>query len=59
VNYIHITRNMGYEEEPDYEGLKNLFKSIMTKNGYIDDRHFDWFNLKVNLFFLILFNIMK
>jgi len=37
---------MGYEEEPDYDGLRNLFKSIMTKNGYTDDRHFDWFNLK-------------
>lgn len=37
---------MGYEEEPDYEGLKNLFKNIMSKNGYVDDRHFDWFNLK-------------
>jgi hypothetical protein len=41
---------MGYEEEPDYEGLKNLFKSIMVKNGYKDDSNFDWFNLKVNLF---------
>lgn len=39
---------MGYEDEPDYEGLKNLFKMIMNKNGLTDDRHFDWFNLKVN-----------
>lgn len=38
---------MGYEEEPDYEGLKNLFKLIMNKNGYIDDKNFDWCNLKV------------
>lgn len=45
---------MGYEEEPDYEGLKNLFKSIMTKNGYVDDRHFDWFNLKVYKFIILL-----
>lgn len=48
---------MGYEDEPDYEGLKNLFKSILAKNGYSDDKHFDWFNLKVSLFFLnILIN---
>ena len=32
MQYIHQTRNMGYEEEPDYEGLKNLFKVIMNKN---------------------------
>jgi hypothetical protein len=38
---------MGYEDEPDYEGLKNLFKVVMNKNGYVDDSHFDWFNLKV------------
>ena len=41
---------MGYEEEPDYEGLKNLFKNVMNKNSFTDDCNFDWFNLKVILF---------
>lgn len=49
VLYIQKTRNMGYEEEPDYEGFKNLFKSIMNKNGIIDDRQYDWFNLRVKI----------
>lgn len=43
---IHQTRNMGYEDEPDYEGLKNLFRNVMNKNNLVDDKHFDWFNLK-------------
>jgi len=33
---------MGYEEEPDYEGLRTLFKNIMERNGYVDDKQFDW-----------------
>jgi len=33
---------MGYEEEPDYKGLKELFKKIMERSGYVDDKQFDW-----------------
>jgi len=42
VQYIEITRSMGYEEEPDYKGLKELFKKIMERSGYVDDKQFDW-----------------
>jgi hypothetical protein len=40
---------MGYEEEPDYEALKNLFRKIMERNGYVDDKQFDWMLLKNNM----------
>lgn len=33
---------MGYEEDPDYEELKDLFRKIMERNGYVDDKQFDW-----------------
>jgi len=33
---------MGYEEDPDYQELKNLFKKIMERYGYADDKLFDW-----------------
>lgn len=53
MEYIHTTRKMGYEEDPDYEKLKNLFRNIMNRNGFVNDGHFDWFNLRV-IFFLKL-----
>lgn len=40
---------MGYEEEPDYEGLKDLFRKIMDRNGYVDDKQFDWMLKKNSL----------
>jgi hypothetical protein len=35
---------MGFEQDPDYEYLKGLFKQIMLANGYDYDNEFDWMN---------------
>jgi hypothetical protein len=33
---------MGFEQDPDYEYLKALFKQIMNSNGLSNDDDFDW-----------------
>ena len=33
---------MHFEETPDYNYIKNLFKTLMEKNNMIYDLEFDW-----------------
>jgi hypothetical protein len=43
VEYINYTRNMGFEQDPDYEYLRGLFKQVMTAHNFLCDNEFDWF----------------
>ena len=40
--YISYTRNLEYEQNPDYEMLKNLFLKVLRNEGYILDYYYDW-----------------
>ncbi len=40
--YVEYTRGMDYEEDPNYEMLKDLFKAVMEKNCYKIDFIYDW-----------------
>ena len=40
--YVSYTRNLEYEEEPDYNLLKNLFLKVLKDEGYILDYYYDW-----------------
>ena len=42
MNYVHYTRNLEYEQEPDYNFLKNLFITVLKKNEFIIDCYYDW-----------------
>ena len=42
VQYINYTRNLEYEEDPDYNYLKNLFLSVLSDMGYKVDCYYDW-----------------
>jgi len=42
VEYISYTRNMAFEQDPDYEYLKGLFRRIMLNHNYEFDNEFDW-----------------
>jgi hypothetical protein len=33
---------MGFEQEPDYNYLRGLFKNIMNDRGYTFDYKYDW-----------------
>jgi hypothetical protein len=54
VEYINYTRNMGFEQDPDYEYLRGLFKNVMAAHGLVIDTEFDWtaklFGSIVNLY---------
>lgn len=40
--YLTYCRNLNFDEKPDYNYLKGLFKSLLTQNGYEDDGKYDW-----------------
>ena len=42
VNYVNYTRNLGYEQDPDYAFLKYLFINILKKDRQIIDCYYDW-----------------
>jgi len=40
--YLNYSKNLEFEETPDYEYLRNLFKNLMEKNCSVYDLEFDW-----------------
>ncbi len=42
TTYINYTRNLGFEEEPKYDYLRGLFRSLMDANSHTYDFIFDW-----------------
>ena len=42
AKYLHYCRNLMFEEKPDYNYAKSLFKQMMNKNGYEYDAQYDW-----------------
>ena len=42
VTFCKYTRNLKFAQDPDYEYMKNLFFSILNKNGFINDKQFSW-----------------
>ena len=42
TKYMSYIRKLEYEEDPDYNMLKNLFKSVLEKNEFQFDYYYDW-----------------
>jgi len=42
TDYINYTRNLDFEQEPDYEYLRGLFRQVMTKFNLVQDFEYDW-----------------
>jgi hypothetical protein len=40
--YVTYTRNLAFEQEPDYEYLRGLFRTVMSNSGNQYDNEFDW-----------------
>ena len=38
--FCNYTRRIGFTENPNYNYMKNLFISILNKNGFINDKKF-------------------
>ena len=48
--YISYTRNLEYEQDPDYNMLKNLFLKVLKDEGYNGiDYYYDWDNDKTTM----------
>ena len=41
-DYLKYTRNLAYEEDPDYNYLKNLFLSTLAHYNWRFDYYYDW-----------------
>ncbi len=48
ITYINYTRNLNFEEEPDYDHLRSLFKIVMEKSNLKYDYLYDWSETKDN-----------
>ena len=46
--YVEYTRNLEYEQDPDYEHLKNLFYSILKEDKKNLENVYDWDNKTLN-----------
>jgi len=44
--YLTYCKNLRFEDKPDYQHCKSLFKSVMAKNNYEYDYEWDWKELK-------------
>lgn len=42
TKFLQYCRNLQFEEKPDYNYLRSLFKNIMAKNSYENDGEYDW-----------------
>ena len=41
-DYLDYTKNLGYEEDPDYNYLRGLFEAVIKENEFTLDNMFDW-----------------
>jgi serine/threonine protein kinase len=45
--FIHYTRDLKFDDRPDYGFLKRLFKTMFEKEKLEFDNEFDWLNTKI------------
>ena len=50
TNYVNYTRNLQYEQDPDYAFLKNLFVNVLKKEGHVIDCYYDWDKMTIRYF---------
>lgn len=44
ANYITYTRNLQFEEDPNYVEMKNSFINLFKQKHFEDDNKYDWDN---------------
>jgi casein kinase I family protein HRR25 len=50
TEYVNYTRNLEYEQDPDYNFLKNLFLEVLGRDGFRIDCYYDWDKETINYF---------
>jgi len=46
LQYLKYCHNLGFEEKPDYDFVRKMFKDLFQKRGYEFDYIYDWTLLK-------------
>jgi len=39
---LKYVKELGFEENPNYDNLRKLFKDLLNKIGEVNDSNFDW-----------------
>ncbi|CAF0954797.1 unnamed protein product [Brachionus calyciflorus] len=47
-NYLGYCRSLRFDDRPDYQYLRQLFRNLFHRQGFTYDYMFDWNNLKFN-----------
>ena len=42
MRYLQYCRNLRFEEKPDYNYLRGLFRGLLESSGYKADGKYDW-----------------
>nr|CAD2187965.1 unnamed protein product [Meloidogyne enterolobii] len=42
ARYLNYCKGLSFEEEPDYDYLRQLFKQLFSRQGFAYDYVFDW-----------------
>ena len=50
TDYINYTRNLQYEQDPNYDFLKGLFTNVLKRDGLKIDCFYDWDNETINYY---------
>ena len=45
IDYLNYCRELHFEQDPDYNYLRNLFREILLNNNSINDLNFSWVNI--------------
>ncbi|KAK5110145.1 bifunctional choline kinase/ethanolamine kinase cki1 [Meristemomyces frigidus] len=45
ITYLSYVRNLGFEDTPDYDFLRDLFTRMIQKAGEVEDGEYDWMKL--------------
>jgi casein kinase 1 len=43
--YLSYVRNLGFEDTPDYDYLRDLFTEALKNTGEVEDGEYDWMKL--------------
>src|SRR2546423_8087549 len=43
--YLSYVRNLGFEDTPDYDFLRDLFTQALKNTGEVEDGEYDWMKL--------------
>jgi hypothetical protein len=46
IEFIENVRQCGFEERPDYQGLRTMLRDLFYKMGFEYDYEFDWVLLR-------------